>query len=200
MFRNGTIDASTSSSATTASFSASAELRNCSTSDTFSRGRTNSRGSDPRQLLQLLWLVPVLTFPNVFALSLSPHLHLLKTSHRCPSRSSLLHLFVCRCSQISRQWLCRCNVGELLTLTSPRSLSRCNCLTFLGKACVPPQEVSHALSHLDFESWRLAPRDLFEPSLHHDEFSLSPPLSTGWSTSCHGCLRDHEFDWADRRR
>ena len=112
-------------------------------------------------------------------------------------------LFVCRCSQISRQWPCpmQCRWTahvDFSPISFSQQLSHFS-RSHWRKARVPFQEMSHEVSRLGFESWRLSPGDLFEPSFHHDDFSLSPPLSTGWSTSCHGCMRDHEFDWADRR-
>ena len=151
--------------------------------------------------MQLLWVVPGLTVPNVFAfffVSASPSVEdvpSLSLSLQSPAFSSsagVLRFLV--------SGFVRCNVGELLTLISLRSFS--NCFTFLGligAKLMSRLQRCRTRSHLDSESWRLSPGDLFEPSFHHDECSLSPPLSTGWSTSCHGCLRDHEFYCDDRR-
>ena len=94
---------------------------------TLSRGRTNCRRSDPRQLLQFLWLVSRLIVP----FSLCPHLHLLKTSHRSFSFQSPALSSSAGVLRFLVGGFVRCNVEELLTLIPPRSLSRSNCLTFL---------------------------------------------------------------------
>ena len=66
-------------------------------------------------------------------------------------------------------------------------------------ACIPPPETSHTVSHFHLEPWSLFPGDLFETSFRHDVFSLAPQSPVGRSSSCRGCLGDREYDWAGRR-